>query len=102
MLLHLGKGGGQSTHHSLVGNLVHVALYHEPKIEDELISVVLCVSDAHRESQDGIFSVRVVDSHIAVEEGFLRNDVLLQYTKVEEAGLINTLGRHDTARWTLS
>lgn len=77
-----------------------VGLDDQAEVEYELVALVLGIGDGHGKAQDAVLPIRISHRDIAVEEGFARNDVLLQHVEVEEARL--TLRRvfdgHDAAR----
>lgn len=60
---------------------------HKAKVEDKLIALVFGVGDGHRQAQHCVLALRLIDRDEAVEKGLARNDVLLHYIKVEQAGL---------------
>lgn len=60
---------------------------HNAKVEDELIALVLGVSNGHRQAQHRVLALGLIDRDEAIEEGLARDDVLLHYIKVEQAGL---------------
>lgn len=84
LLLHFGKGGSEISHDALVGCLVYIGLDEEAKVEDELIALILGVSDDDGEAEDGVFVIGGVDGDVAVAKGLSGDDVLVQDVKVDE------------------
>lgn len=84
LLLHLGKRHREPSHHPLVGDLVDIALDDQPKVEDELVALVLGVGDGDGEAEHRVLGVGVIDGNVPVEEGVAWDDVLLEDVKIEE------------------
>ena len=84
LFLHFGKRRRQAADYALVRHMIGVGVDQQPKVEDELVALILRVTNDHGVTKDRIPTIGRVDCDIAVAERLSRDDVLVEHVKVDE------------------